>query len=61
MNAAPVPSSCDTALTIADDKGHYKFVDLILHCWAHVDVKNKKGNSPLWLASNGTFYSVYFI
>jgi len=53
VNAAPVPSSKDTALTIAADKGHFKFVDLILHCGAHVDVKNKKGNSPLWLAANG--------
>ena len=54
MNAAPVPSSRDTALTIAADKGHYKFVELILRQGAHVDVKNKKGNSPLWLACNGT-------
>ena len=53
VNAAPVPSSRDTALTIAADKGHYKFVELILRCGAHVDVKNKKGNSPLWLACNG--------
>ena len=53
MNAAPVPSSKDTALTIAADKGHFKFVDLLLRQGAHVDVKNKKGNSPLWLASNG--------
>lgn len=53
VNAAPVPSSKDTALTIAADKGHYKFVDLILRYGAHVDVKNKKGNSPLWLAANG--------
>lgn len=53
VNAAPVPSSKDTALTIAADKGHFKFVDLILRCGAHVDVKNKKGNSPLWLAANG--------
>ena len=55
VNAAPVPSSKDTALTIAADKGHFKFVDLILRCGAHVDVKNKKGNSPLWLAANGMF------
>ena len=53
MNAAPVPSSRDTALTIAADKGHYKFVDLILRFGAHVDIKNKKGNSPLWLSCNG--------
>ena len=53
VNAAPVPSSRDTALTIATDKGHYKFVELLLRCSACVDVKNKKGNSPLWLAANG--------
>lgn len=53
VNAAPVPSSRDTALTIAADKGHYRFVELLLHRGAAVDVKNKKGNSPLWLACNG--------
>ena len=53
MNALPVPSSKDTALTIAADKGHAKFVDMILRYGANVDVKNKKGNSPLWLACNG--------
>ena len=30
VNAAPVPSSRDTALTIAADKGHYKFVELLV-------------------------------
>lgn len=53
MNALPVPTSRDTALTIASDKGHFKFVELILSYGANVDVKNKKGNSPLWLACNG--------
>lgn len=53
VNAAPVPSSRDTALTIAADKGHFKFVELLLRRGANVDVKNKKGNSPLWLAANG--------
>lgn len=53
VNAAPVPSSRDTALTIAADKGHLKFVDLLLARSAAVEVKNKKGNSPLWLAANG--------
>ena len=61
VNAAPVPSSRDTALTIAADKGHYKFVELILRCGAHVDVKNKKGNSPLWLACNGEDNGIPFI
>ncbi|KAJ7392340.1 Ankyrin repeat and KH domain-containing protein 1 [Desmophyllum pertusum] len=53
VNAPPVPSSRDTALTIAADKGHYKFCDLLLSRGAMVDVKNKKGNSPLWLSANG--------
>lgn len=53
VNAAPVPSSRDTALTIAADKGHLKFVELLLSRGAAVEVKNKKGNSPLWLAANG--------
>ncbi|GBM44967.1 Ankyrin repeat domain-containing protein 17 [Araneus ventricosus] len=53
VNAPPVPSSRDTALTIAADKGHYRFVQLLLERSATVEVKNKKGNSPLWLAANG--------
>ncbi|XP_077999520.1 ankyrin repeat domain-containing protein 17-like isoform X2 [Glandiceps talaboti] len=53
VNAAPVPSSRDTALTIAADKGHYRFVALLLSRGAQVDVRNKKGNTPLWLACNG--------
>lgn len=55
VNAPPVPSSRDTALTIAADKGHYRFVELLLSRHAAVDVKNKKGNSPLWLACNGKY------
>ncbi|CAH0553399.1 unnamed protein product [Brassicogethes aeneus] len=53
VNATPVPSSRDTALTIAADKGHVRFVELLLCRSAQVEVKNKKGNSPLWLAANG--------
>jgi len=53
VNASPVPSSRDTALTIAADKGHYRFVELLLSRGAQVDVRNKKGNSSLWLAANG--------
>ncbi|CAK9297911.1 unnamed protein product [Gordionus sp. m RMFG-2023] len=53
VNAAPVPSSRDTALTIAADKGHIKFVELLVQNGAQIEVKNKKGNSPLWLAANG--------
>lgn len=34
VNAPPVPSSRDTALTIAADKGHYRFVELLLQRYA---------------------------
>ena len=51
--AAPVPSSRDTALTIAADKGHYKFVELLVQRGGAVDVRNKKGQTALWLACNG--------
>ncbi|KAA3681374.1 ankyrin repeat domain-containing protein 17 [Paragonimus westermani] len=53
VNAAPVPSSRDTALTIAADKGNAKFVNLLLKKGAIVEARNKKGATPLWLASNG--------
>ena len=53
VNAAPVPSSRDTALTLAAASGHYRFVELLLSRGAQVDVRNKKGNSSLWLAANG--------
>lgn len=36
VNATPVPSSRDTALTIAADKGHYRFVELLLHRYSTV-------------------------
>jgi len=36
VNAPPVPSSRDTALTIAADKGHYRFVELLLSRGAQV-------------------------
>ncbi|CAF0855296.1 unnamed protein product, partial [Didymodactylos carnosus] len=53
VNAPPVPTSKDTALTIAADKGHNKFVELLLLYGATIDVRNKKGATPLWLACNG--------
>lgn len=58
VNAPPVPSSRDTGLTIAADKGHCRFVELLLNRGAQVEVKNKKGNSPLWLAANGGHLNV---
>jgi len=51
--AAPVPSSRDTALTIAADKGHYRFVELLVQRGGAVDARNKKGQTALWLACNG--------
>ena len=57
VNAQPVPSSRDTALTIAADKGHYKFVELLVVIGAAVDVRNKKGCTPLWLSANGKVFS----
>ncbi|ODM95490.1 Ankyrin repeat and KH domain-containing protein mask [Orchesella cincta] len=53
VNAAPVPATRDTALTIAADKGHYRFVELLLNKGAIVDARNKKGCTPLWLACHG--------
>ncbi|VDM51908.1 unnamed protein product [Angiostrongylus costaricensis] len=41
-NTAPVPSSRDTALTIAADKGHERFVDMLVNRGAHIDARNKK-------------------
>ena len=61
VNAPPVPSSRDTSLTIAADKGHYKFVELLLSKRASVDVKSKKGCSPPWLAANGKQFVLYFV
>uniref|UniRef100_A0A1I8ATV9 ANK_REP_REGION domain-containing protein n=1 Tax=Steinernema glaseri TaxID=37863 RepID=A0A1I8ATV9_9BILA len=52
-NAPPVPSSRDTALTIAADKGHYQFVDLLICHGANINARNKKGCTAVWLACNG--------
>lgn len=52
VNAQPVPLSKDTALTIASEKGHLKFVQLLLDNCAQIEVKKKKGCTPLWLACN---------
>merc|ERR1712071_558094 len=50
VNASPVATSRDTALTIASDKGHKNFCELLLENDAFVDAKNKRGNTPMWLA-----------
>ena len=39
-------------MTIAADKGHHKFVELLLLYDATIDARNKKGATPLWLACN---------
>jgi len=53
ISATLILSTRDTALAIAAEKGHFEFVDLLLMRGACVEVKNKKGNTPLWLACNG--------
>uniref|UniRef100_A0A5K3ETX1 ANK_REP_REGION domain-containing protein n=2 Tax=Mesocestoides corti TaxID=53468 RepID=A0A5K3ETX1_MESCO len=53
VNALPVLSSRDTALTIAADKGKTEFVNLLLNHGAVVEARNKKGATSLWLACNG--------
>ncbi|KAM4037012.1 ankyrin repeat and KH domain-containing protein 1-like [Anomaloglossus baeobatrachus] len=58
VNSPPVPSSRDTALTIAADKGHYKFCELLINRGSHIDVRNKKGNTPTWLAANGGHFDI---
>ena len=52
VGAVPVSSSRDTALGIAAEKGHFQFVELLLSRNAPIDVKNKRGATPLWLACN---------
>jgi ankyrin repeat domain-containing protein 17 len=42
-NALPVPTTKDTALTIASEKGHVKFVELLIQYGAQLEAKNKKG------------------
>jgi ankyrin repeat domain-containing protein 17 len=59
VNAAPVPTTKDTALTIAADKGHLKFVELLIEYGAQLDAKNKKGCTALWLACHNGHLEVY--
>ena len=40
VNATPVPSSRDTALTIAADKGHYRFVELLIQRYVQTKYKH---------------------
>lgn len=57
-NALPVPTTKDTALTIAAEKGHVKFVELLIQYGAHLEAKNKKGCTALWLACNAGHFDV---
>lgn len=57
-NALPVPTTKDTALTIAAEKGHFKFVELLIQYGAHLEAKNKKGCTALWLACNAGHFDV---
>lgn len=43
VNASPASPNKDTALTIAADRGHCRFVQLLLEYGAHLEAKNKKG------------------
>uniref|UniRef100_A0A183C3I5 ANK_REP_REGION domain-containing protein n=1 Tax=Globodera pallida TaxID=36090 RepID=A0A183C3I5_GLOPA len=52
VNTSPVPTSRDTALTIAADKGHAAFVGLLLRHEAQINARNKKGCTAIWLACN---------
>lgn len=44
VNAAPAPQTKETALTIAAERGHCRFVQLLLDYGANMEAKNKKGN-----------------
>lgn len=51
INASPVPASRDTALTIACEKGHPQFVDLLLErydelCWSCPSLNFVRGVQP---------------
>jgi ankyrin repeat domain-containing protein 17 len=50
VNAPPVPQSKETALHIAAEKGHARFVALLLEHGASVEARNRRGCTPLWLA-----------
>merc|ERR1712223_1214933 len=50
VNAPPVPSSRDTALTIAADKGHYRLVQLLYSAGADIDSQDNRKVSCLMAA-----------
>jgi len=53
VNAPPVPTTKDTLLTIVAEKGHLKFVQLLIEYGAQLDARNKKGCTGLSLACHG--------
>lgn len=58
VNATPAPVTKETALTIAAERGHVKFVQLLTEYGAHLEAKNKKGCTALWLACHNGHYDV---
>lgn len=58
VNAAPAPNNKETALLIAAEKGHTKFVSLLVEYGAHVEAKNKKGCTALWLAAHQGHFDI---
>ena len=67
LNPPPTPTSRDTPLTYAAEKGHAQFVRMLLDAAAldeqtgrasgslaiNLEARNKKGCSALWLAAAG--------
>ena len=47
VNAAPAPQTKETALTIAAERGHCRFVQLLLDYGGNMEAKNKKGNRQI--------------
>lgn len=46
-------------ITCSSSVGKLNCITTSYHCrGAHIDVRNKKGNTPLWLAANGGHFDV---
>lgn len=69
LNPPPTPTSRDTPLTYAAEKGHAQFVRMLLEAAAqdeqsgraggiNLEARNKKGCTALWLAAAGAFSSL---
>lgn len=59
VNAPPVPSSRDTALTIAADKGHYKFCELLISRWVNFIFMFRSSYYPFHRAIKVTIVLLY--